>query len=370
MANVVDVINKRYGATTMMSGADRTERPPILLDSGVLSLNLAIGTNGFLGGRMGLVWGEKQSGKTLLSTCFATRVQKDGGKVAFLDVEGTFDMKFAKNMGIDPEKLFIISSKDERVDVKTGELLDPLFGEEWVDILIELIKSREYNLIILDSVPALVPRVKMEAATVDQSRLKAASAQLMAEMLPKINSYLNMNPSCFVLFISQQRSNPMVTYGSNKKAAGGDTAGFFISYELYARKTESIRRKVALTPTKMVEEEVAIRVAYRVMKNKVARVNEPAEFIVDLGTGVDIIDDTFGVAKQFGIIKTTGSWFSFGDKKAPGEAKFKELMADTEFLEEIRAKCVLALIGRDNNGLIEAPGIKPSDWDSMGQDKP
>ena len=352
MANVVDVINKRYGQGTIQSGTDRIERPPILLDSGVLSLNLAIGTNGFLGGRMGLVWGEKQSGKTLLSTCFATRVQKDGGKVAFLDVEGTFDMKFAKNMGIDPAKLFIISSKDERVDDK-GQLLDPLFGEEWIDILIELIKSREYNLIILDSVPALVPKVKMEAATVDQGRLKAASAQLMAEMLPKVNSYLNMNPSCFVLFISQERANPMVTYGSNKKAAGGNTAGFFISYELYARKTESIRRKVALTPTKMVEEEVSIRVAYRVVKNKVARVNEPAEFIVNLDTGVDIVDDTFGVAKQFGIIKTTGSWFSFGDKKAAGEAKFKEIMAEPEFLEEIRSKCVQALIGRDTNGLLE-----------------
>jgi len=273
--------------------------------------------------------------------------------VAFLDVEGTFDMKFAKNLGIDPAKLFIISSKDERVNEKTGELLDPLFGEEWIDILIELIKSREYNLIILDSIPALVPRVKMEADTVDQSKLKAASAQLMAEMLPKVNSYLNMNPSCFVLFISQQRSNPMVTHGSNRKAAGGDTAGFFISYELYARKTESIRRKIALTPTKMVEEEVAIRVAYRVMKNKVARVNEPAEFIVDLGTGVDIVDDTFGVAKQFGIIKTAGSWFSFEDKKAAGEQKFKELMQDPIILEEIRAKCVQALIGRDNNGLVE-----------------
>ena len=350
--SVVDVINSRYGATTMMSGVDRTERLPILLDSGVLSLNLALGTNGFLGGRMGLVWGEKQSGKTLLSTCFATRVQKDNGKVAFLDVEGTFDMKFAKNMGIDPAKLFIISSKDERVD-KDGVLLDPLFGEEWIDILIELIKSREYNLIILDSIPALVPKVKMEAATVDQGRLKAASAQLMAEMLPKVNSYLNMNPACFVLFISQERANPMVTYGSNKKAAGGNTAGFFISYEMYARKTESIRRKVPLTPTKMVEEEVAIKVAYRVMKNKVARVNEPAEFIVNLDTGVDIVDDTFGVAKMCGIIKTTGSWFSFGDKKAMGENKFKELLVtDLGLLEEVRAKCVQALINRDTTGLL------------------
>jgi hypothetical protein len=82
-------------------------------------------------------------------------------------------------------------------------------------------------------------------------------------------------------------------------------------------------------------------------------VNEPAEFIVNLDTGVDIIDDTFGVAKQFGIIKTTGSWFSFGDKKAAGEAKFKEILADPEILEEIRAKCVQALIGRDTNGLLE-----------------
>jgi recombination protein RecA len=122
---------------------------------------------------------------------------------------------------------------------------------------------------------------------------------------------------------------------------------------LYARKTESIRRKVALTPTKVVEEEVAIKVAYRVMKNKVARVNEPAEFIVNLGTGVDIIDDTFTVAKQFGIIKTTGSWFSFGDKKAPGEAKFKEsVMCDQALLEEIRSQCVKMLIERDINGYV------------------
>jgi recombination protein RecA len=127
----------------------------------------------------------------------------------------------------------------------------------------------------------------------------------------------------------------------------------------------------------MVEEEVAIRVAYRVMKNKVARVNEPAEFLVDLRTGVDIVDDTFGVAKQFGIIKTTGSWFSFGDKKAPGEAKFKELMANSTFLEEIRAKCVQALISRDNNGLLEerpqipVPNIGDEDGRCpLGQDIP
>jgi len=89
------------------------------------------------------------------------------------------------------------------------------------------------------------------------------------------------------------------------------------------------------------------------MKNKVARVNEPAEFIVNLDTGVDIVDDTFGVAKMCGIIKTTGSWFSFGDKKAMGENKFKELLVtDLGLLEEVRAKCVQALINRDTNGLL------------------
>ena len=353
MSKSVSAINKKYGEGTIQSGAEFKEVPPKLLDSGVLSLNLAIGTNGFLGGRIGMVWGQKSSGKTLLASCFASRLQKQGLSVAFLDVEGTYDLNFAQKIGVDPQKLFLVSSKQKRIG-KKGEVLPPLCGEEWVDILIELVKSEEYALIILDSVPAMVPKSKMEAECVDQGKLKAASAQLMAEMLPKINSYISLSPNCFVFLITQERSNPMVTYGSNRKAAGGDAAGFFITYEMYAKKLESIKQRVQITTNKFIEEEVAIKVKYTIAKNKVARIGEPAEFIVNLQSGVDIVDDTFSVAKTFGVIELRGSTFSYKDEKAQGQEKFKEIMYNNDIiLEEIRDECMRKLVNRDETGFIE-----------------
>jgi recombination protein RecA len=350
MPPVADVINKKYGSNTISLASKITERVPILLDSGVLSLNLALGTNGFLGGRMGMVWGEKQSGKTILSLCFAARVQQDGGKVAFLDAEGTLDISFATKLGVDPSKLFVVTSKSERKNAK-GEKMDPLYGEEWFAILIELIKSGEYNLIILDSLPALIPKSKMEVEAVDSSKQKAVPASMMADFIPKVNAHLNMNPNCFVYLISQERSNVMVTHGSTRKAFGGNTSGFFITYEIYCRKCESFRQRVNITPTKTVEEEVAIRVQYRVTKNKVARLTEPAEFIIDLSTGVDVFDDTLNVSKALGVVALSGSTFSFDGKKAAGFEKFKELvMKNPEMLEKIRAQCMKTLTERDRSG--------------------
>lgn len=349
-ATVIDRLNAKYGSNTISLGSTITERVPILLDSGVLSLNLALGTNGFLGGRMGMVWGEKQSGKTILSLCFAARVQQNGGKVAFLDAEGTLDIPFAQKLGVDPSKLFVVTSKSERKNAK-GEKMDPLYGEEWFSIVIELIKSGEYNLIILDSLPALIPKSKMEVEAEDSSKQKAMPAQMMADFIPKVNAHLNMNPNCFFYIISQERANVMATHGSQRKAFGGNTSGFFITYEIYARKKESFRQRVNITPTKTVEEEVAIRVEYRVTKNKVARLTEPAEFIIDLSTGVDVFDDTLNVSRSLGVVALSGSTFSFGGKKAAGFDKFKALvMKDPEMLEQIRAQCMKTLTERDRSG--------------------
>jgi recombination protein RecA len=229
--------------------------------------------------------------------------------------------------------------------------MDPLYGEEWFDIVIELIKSGEYNLIILDSLPALVPKSKMEVEAVDSSRQKAVPASMMADFIPKVNAHLNMNPNCFLYLISQERSNVMVTHGSTRKAFGGNTSGFFITYEIYAKKKESFRQRVNITPNKTVDEEVAIRVEYRVTKNKVARLTEPAEFIINLADGVDVFDDTLNVSRALGVVALSGSTFSFDGKKAAGFEKFKEMvMKNPEMLEKIRAQCMKTLTERDRSG--------------------
>ena len=322
MPSAMEDINKRFGDGVIKPGSQVTSSAHII-PTGMLALDLALGIPGYLGGLIGFTWGEQGSGKTLIQGCTIAGLQKEGKKCALLDVEGTYDSTFWSGIGVDVDNLEVVSAKAERRD-KEGQLI-PLTGQDWFQILEIMIRAEEYEFIVLDSVPALVPSNIQTSEHEDLDKYKAALAQLMSAHLPPIVALNNMTKS-FVMFVTQLRAKPMVTYGRAEQAAGGNALKFFASYELEVRKREVIKAKVPVTDQLSVEIATGVYVDVIVSKNKAAPLGEPAKLMIDFKKGVDRILDVFQGAKGAGIIIQKSSHFSFGDYKANGQDNFMELM--------------------------------------------
>ena len=294
--------------------------------TGILSLDAYLGVGGMLGGRMMNAWGWEGSGKTLMAYTAAAAVQAAGGKAAFLDAEGTFAFNPATAVGVDTNALMLFRSTPERI----------LTGEDYFAITNMLIQAG-VDLIIIDSVPALIPASRL-TAVVNQGQ-KAMPAQMMSEGLSQVNAYLNAARKSVVWLINQIRAKPMVMFGPTEDHTGGSAIKFYASYSLELKKEDDIVMKVK-THNGTEDRKVGVTVRAKLHKNKTASIPEkPIMFDIyftnftsaegiEYKCGVDIYKDMVVTAINEGVIQKASSWFSWDDLKANGEAAFvKELRA-------------------------------------------
>jgi recombination protein RecA len=332
-----DNINTHFGANIAV---EVSEREVMITPTGILSMDLALGNGGVLGGRIIDTWGWEATGKTLLTLTIGGYIQrcmkplKENGKVvkdkdgnikmvpkivAFLDAEGTFSPKFAQSAGVITDKLILVRSTPDRI----------LSGEDYFETAIRLVQA-DVDYIIIDSCPALTPR----QVIVNQFGFaqKASTAQLMSEGLKMITPILNSSSNSIVHFINQIRGRPMAqTWQSPTTPTGGEALKFYSSYRLEVVHSEDITKKVLTTDGSYQPLKVGVNVGIKIHKNKTA--SEPQtlpsknyhfdldiyfmEFQGDDGLvynrGVDLVKDSIVTGVRLGVIKQKSSWFSFGE---------------------------------------------------------
>ncbi len=301
-------IEKQFGKGAIMRmGADAimdVEKIP----TGIISLDQALGVGGLPKGRVVEIYGPESSGKTTLTLCIISQAQKNAGIAAFIDAEHAFDPKYAKLIGIKLEDL-LISQPDT--------------GEQALEIVEALVRSNAVDLVVIDSVAALVPRAEIEGNMGDSQI--ALQARLMSQALRKLTAAISKSKTC-VVFINQIRMKIGVMFGSPEVTPGGRALKFYSSIRIDLRRISTIT-----TP----EGAVGIRVKAKVVKNKVAAPFKEAIFEIMYDEGVSRTGALIDAAIDAGVIKKAGSWFSHRDKNlAQGKEQLRKLLRENESLQK------------------------------------
>lgn len=306
-------IEKMYGKGSIMRLGDRPNLVEDVIPSGSLLLDNALGIGGYPKGRIIEIYGPESSGKTTLALHAIAEVQKMGGRAAFIDAEHAIDPVYAKALGVDIDELI---------------LSQPDYGEQALDIVDKLAESNAFDLIVVDSVAALVPKAELEGNMLDNS--VGVQARLMSKALRKIAGQLNKS-LCTVIFINQLREKVGVMYGNPETTSGGRALKFYSSVRIDIRKSEAIKDG---------DQIVGNYVNVKVVKNKVAPPFKQVKLQIEYGKGISRLDEilTLGVAYDF--INKSGSWFSIGDEKiGQGKEKAKEYLVEhPEIVEDIEEK--------------------------------
>ena len=299
-------INKEYGEGSIMSlgGTDTLDVEAI--STGCLSLDMALGVGGVPKGRIIEVFGPESSGKTTLALHIVAECQKHGGSAAFIDAENALDPVYAENLGCKPDDL-LVSQPDS--------------GEQALDILQKLLETAALDVIVIDSVAALVPRKELEGQIGDVT--VGLQARLMSQALRKLSGPINKSRTC-VVFINQIREKIGVMFGSPETTPGGRALKFYSSVRLDIRRIAAIKEGTDMTGN---------RTRVKVVKNKVAPPFKMTEFDIMYGKGISYEGDLLDLALQGGVVEKMGSWFSYkGDKIAQGREKVKVLLESDDKL--------------------------------------
>ena len=314
----LDRLDKTYGKGTVMKLGDEVVEKIDAIPSGSLNLDLALGIGGYPKGRIVEIYGPESSGKTTLAVHAIAECQKQGGICAIVDAEHAFDKFYAENLGVDTENL-LISQPDN--------------GEQALEIADNLIRSGAVDLLVIDSVAALTPRAEIEGEMSDSS--VGLQARLMSKALRKLTGTISKT-GCCCIFINQLREKIGVMFGNPETTTGGHALKFYSSVRLDIRRSTQIKDGDAVQGN---------RTKVKVVKNKVAPPFRRAEFDIMYGAGVSKTGEVIDLGVDQGIIKKSGSWFSYGDTKlGQGRDAVKTLLADNpELMEELETKIKEAL---------------------------
>jgi len=301
-------IEKQFGKGAIMRMGEGTNMDIEAIPSGIISLDKALGVGGLPRGRVIEIYGPESSGKTTLTLSIIAQGQKSGGVAAFIDAEHAFDPSYAKLIGIKLEDL-LISQPDT--------------GEQALEIVEALVRSNAVDLVVIDSVAALVPRAEIEGQMGDSQI--ALQARLMSQALRKLTAAISKSKTC-VVFINQIRMKIGVMFGSPEVTPGGRALKFYSSMRIDLRKIATVTNQGGVT---------GIRVRAKIVKNKVAPPFKEAIFEIMYNEGVSKTGAIIDAALDEGIIKKAGSWFSYKDKNlAQGKEQLRVLLKENEVLKE------------------------------------
>ena len=318
LSAVMDKIEKDFGKGAIMKMSDRAVDKVPVIPSGSVTIDHALGIGGYPKGRIIEIFGPESSGKTTLAIHAIAEAQKAGGIAAFIDAEHAFDSTYAQKLGVDIDDL-LISQPDN--------------GEQALEIADHLIRSSAIDIVVIDSVAALTPKAEIEGEMGDSKM--GLQARLMSQALRKLTANISKTGTVCI-FINQLRDKIGVVYGNPETTTGGNALKFYASVRVDIRKASVIKDG---------EEQMGARARVKIVKNKLAPPFRKAEFDIMYGEGISQIGEIIDLGVDQGIIKKSGSWFSYGDRKiGQGRDAVKEAFkADPEFAAEVEAKVREAL---------------------------
>jgi len=321
LKTALEQLEKAYGKGTVMRLGENVGMNVEHISTGSITLDVALGIGGLPKGRIVEMYGPESSGKTTLALHAVAEAQKAGGQAAFIDVEHALDPVYAANLGVDINQL-LVSQPDT--------------GEQALEITEALVRSGAIDIIVIDSVAALVPKAEIEGDMGDahvglQARLMSQSLRKLAGAISKYN--------CVAIFINQLREKIGVFYGSNETTTGGRALKFYASVRLDIRKAEAIKNGAEI---------IGSHTKVKVVKNKVAPPFKTAEFDIMYGKGISKEGELIDLAVQLGILKRSGAWFYYGElRMAQGRDNAKTYLTENvEIYEEIYNKVMDALLSK------------------------
>lgn len=307
-------IQKQFGKGAVMKLGESTKNMNVeTIPTGALSLDIALGVGGIPRGRVIEVYGPESSGKTTVSLHMVAEVQKSGGIAGFIDAEHALDPEYAKKLGVDIENLYISQ---------------PDHGEQALEIAETMVRSGALDIVIVDSVAALVPKAEIEGEMGDSH--VGLQARLMSQALRKLTGVINKS-KCIVVFINQLREKVGITFGNPETTTGGRALKFYSSVRLDVRRIETLKQS---------NEFVGNRTRVKVVKNKVAPPFKTAEFDIMYGQGISKEGDVLDLAVNLDIINKSGAWYSYGDTRlGQGRENVKAFLKENQpMLLEVETK--------------------------------
>lgn len=318
----LDKLEKSYGKGTIMKLGDKAVEAVEAISTGSIGLDVALGIGGLPKGRIIEIYGPESSGKTTLAIHAIAECQKKGGIAAFIDAEHAFDKFYAQKLGVDIENL-LISQPDN--------------GEQALEIADNLIRSGAIDIIVIDSVAALVPKGEIEGE-MGESKM-GLQARLMSQALRKLTGTISKT-GCCCIFINQLREKIGVMFGNPETTTGGNALKFYSSIRLDVRRISQIKDS---------DEVSGNRTKVKIVKNKVAPPFRIAEFDIMFGQGISKVGEIIDLGVEYEVIKKSGSWFSYNDTKlGQGRDAVKQLLMDNiELADELEAKIRAAVVGTE-----------------------
>ena len=322
LADAISQIEKQFGKGSVMRLGDRVAVDIDVIPTGSLTLDAALGIGGYPKGRIIEIYGPESSGKTTLTLHAIAEVQKQGGRAAFIDAEHAIDPVYAKNLGVNVDDL-ILSQPDS--------------GEQGLAIAETLVKSNAIDLVVVDSVAALVPQVELDGEMSDSS--VGLQARLMSKALRRLSGLMNKT-SCTIIFINQLREKIGVMYGNPETTTGGRALKFYSSVRIEIRRSEAIKNGSDI---------VGNKVNIKVVKNKVAPPFKATSVDIIYGKGIARDGEIIDLAVDYNIIDKSGAWYAYqGEKIGQGRENVKIFLANhPEIMEEVENKVKDVMFSQD-----------------------